>query len=41
VLAPASRHECPPGYYLLFVLQRNPLNNDRLVPSAARIIHIQ
>jgi hypothetical protein len=41
VLAPASRHECPPGYYLLFVLQRNPLNNDRLVPSAARIIRIQ
>ncbi len=41
VLTPASPNECPPGYYLLFILRPNPLNDNRLVPSASRIIRIQ
>jgi hypothetical protein len=35
VRAPASRNECPPGHYMLFIL------DGAGVPSAARIIQIQ
>jgi hypothetical protein len=43
VAAPASATEMPPGYYMLFVLQRNPLappEQVRLVPSQARIVKL-
>jgi hypothetical protein len=43
VTAPASATEMPPGYYMLFVLQRNPLappEQVRLVPSQARIVKL-
>jgi hypothetical protein len=43
VTTPASATEMPPGYYLLFVLQRNaqaPAEAKRLVPSQARIIRL-
>jgi hypothetical protein len=43
VTAPASATEMPPGYYMLFVLQRNPLappEQPRLVPSQARIVKL-
>jgi hypothetical protein len=43
VTAPASATEMPPGYYMLFVLQRNPLappEQSRLVPSQARIVEL-
>lgn len=34
VRAPANSNECPPGYYMLFIL------NGSSVPSTARIIQI-
>ena len=43
VSAPASATEMPPGYYMLFVFQRNaqaPADAKRLVPSQARIIKL-
>jgi hypothetical protein len=35
VRAPANRNDCPPGHYMLFIL------NNAGVPSAARIIQVQ
>ncbi len=43
VSAPTSATEMPPGYYLMFVLQKNPLapaDANRLVPSQARIVKL-
>ncbi len=43
VTAPDSATEMPPGYYMLFVFQRNaqaPADAKRLVPSQARIIKL-
>jgi hypothetical protein len=43
VTAPASATEMPPGCYMLFVLQRNPLapaEQPPLVPSQARIVKL-
>ncbi len=43
VSAPASATEMPPGYYMLFVFQRNaqaPADAKRLVPSQARIVRL-
>ncbi|WP_084151134.1 galactose oxidase-like domain-containing protein [Azohydromonas australica] len=43
VTAPASATEMPPGYYMLFVLQRNALAPEgqvRLVPSVAKVVKL-
>jgi hypothetical protein len=43
VAAPTSATEMPPGYYLMFVFQKNPLapsDLNRLVPSQARIVKL-